>query len=579
MPLFPRRGGRARCLAALFALFAAFTAKPAHAVNFMVPRYATSVALMPNGKIIVAGGADATDTPMSSVEILDVTRGYQFVTPAQGALFVANPGGAMAVPRSSATITVLPNGNILVTGGWDGANARSDAEVYTPGVGVAAGVWTTVAGMSSGRYNHTATLLLTGKVLVCGGQTGAAAVVTATCDLFTPAGAGGAFAPTGSMLLGRELHSATILNDGTVWVAGGWNNDGAQNSNPPFIVTTERYSPLSGAWLQAQPLNVARAYHTATLSGDNKVVVSGGYNAHDVNFKLTVPTLPLPTVLQIPSKGVLNSSEFFDPTGGAIVPGPPMQARIQAHAAALLPSGLVSVYGGRGNIEPSNITSISPAPVFLQPSTVDGVFLNTTSTQTNQTITSGSGSVPLKFFLGSPVTGSIINGDIEFINPVVTLQGAKVTFNSNFDLGAGLRASLNGTPVGCDPTNPVNCGFVSGNFPLTNTNSGSYAFDMPVAAINTLPSQAITGTLFISTHPTSLSIFSGVTDIVAPSSFTASLNITLPAYLTGKTVRNLSLFLTPTQTATWTEKSSYRRRQRGERFCSRSVHGQHRLRR
>ncbi|MDE2511322.1 MAG: hypothetical protein KGL74_09390, partial [Elusimicrobia bacterium] len=478
MPLFLKNGGRARIFAALFLFAASFGAGEAAAVNFMVPRYGQAVALLPNRKIMVVGGADAGNASLNSVEILDTTRGSEFVSPVQG--FIDNP---MAFARSSATITVMPNGKVLVTGGWDSINGvvRSDAEVYTPNASGGAGSWATVAGMSSPRYNHTATLLLTGKILVCGGQSTAppVATVTNTCDLFDPGT--NTFSPAASMLLGRQLHTATILNDGTVWVAGGWNNDGTVNSNPPFVVTTERYTPDAtvGVWQQSQPLNISRAYHTATLTGDNKVLVTGGYNGKDVNFKLTIPTIT--GTLSIPSKGVLNSSELFDPTGGSVVPGPPMQARVESHAAALLPHGLVSIYGGRGNIEPSNITILSPSPIFASGSNVDGNSPVLGSTQVVENITAGSGSVPLTFHLGTPVTGSIIDGDVEFIHPVVLFNGGKVVYPSNFDVSAtGVRSSLKGTSVGCDLFGV--CGYINSSFAVSNINQGTFSLSMPVSA-------------------------------------------------------------------------------------------------
>ncbi|MFI5347156.1 MAG: kelch repeat-containing protein [Elusimicrobiota bacterium] len=567
-------------MAALFLLASAFGAESAFAAAFMVPRYGQAVALLTNGKIMVVGGADTSDVSLNSVEILDITKGSEYVSPAQG--FIDNP---MTFARSSATITVLPNGKVLVTGGWDSVNnvVRGDAEVYTPNASGGAGSWSAPIAMPGGpRYNHTATLLLTGKVLVCGGQIdrGTPANVTAACDIFDPST--NLFAADSPMLLGRSLHTATILNDGTVWVAGGW-NDSAANSNPPFVVTTERYTPNpagAGTWQQAQPLNVSRAYHTATLTGDNKVLIAGGYNGRGDNpFKLVFADIPgLDFVEYIPSQGVLSSSELFDPTGGSIIPGPPIQARVEAHAAALLPHGVVSIYGGRGNIEPLNITSFIPSPIFTVGSTLDGAFSQFTTTQAVENIVSGNGrltgtgGVPLTFHLSIPVTGSIIDGDVEFIEPVIILAGtppSQVVLDSNFNNPAvGLRMNLNGTQVTCEAITNV-CGFVStASIALQNLNTGTFSLTIPVAGATTLPNQGVSGNLNISPTVTGLTINSGVASVVSSgnplnpldinnSSFTTHLQIAVPPYLAGKTLSNITLNLTPTQTAGWTEKSSY----------------------
>ena len=536
----PRLRGRASLIAAFF-LFSAAYARRAAAV-IPDPRFGQSVALMTNGKILVVGGTDAGG-PTNTAEILDITRGSEFVAPQ--AVAAANP---MTFARSSATITVLPNGNVLVAGGWDGGNARCDAEVYNPGTGL----WTAVGAtpcagnsMSSGRFNHTATPLLTGGVLICGGQTGGVDVVTPTCDIFSPTGVGGCaatggcFAATGSMLLGRQAHSATLLNDGTVWVAGGWNS-GAANSNPPYVVTTERYSTGSGTWQQAQPLNEGRANHTATLTGDNKVLLAGGRNGNT-----TFDTL---LGINFPRFGLLNSSELFDPTGGAPTQGPPLEARVQAHAATLLPSGIVSIYGGRGNIPPSNITSLLLPTIFAS----GGITGSFTGVYSNHVITGGNGTVPISFYLGTPVTGSIVDGDVEFINPKITLSGATVALISNNNVpGVGLRASLNGVTAGCDINGT--CGYVNTNIALSNF-QGTYSLTNPVTVSNNLPNQGVTGSITINPAIIASNINSGVAAVTA-GSFTAHLELTVPSFLTGYQVSSVTLTLGPSDQVSWSESS------------------------
>ena len=73
--------------------------------------------------------------------------------------------GSMAVPRSNPAATLLPDGKVLVAGGYDGTNVTSSAELYDP----ATGKWIATTSMSTNRTGHKATLLPNGKVLVAGG--------------------------------------------------------------------------------------------------------------------------------------------------------------------------------------------------------------------------------------------------------------------------------------------------------------------------------------------------------------------------------------------------------------------------
>ncbi|MFI5362637.1 MAG: kelch repeat-containing protein [Elusimicrobiota bacterium] len=449
-----RTRGRALLIPAL-ALFSAAFAGTAAAAPLPDPRFGQAVASLPNGKILVVGGIDGTGETLNTAEILDTTRGSEYVPSSTLPLIPSIPvvqapavsaAASMSFARSSATITVLPTGNVLVTGGWDDgvidhqpAGARSDAEIYNP----AANTWTVIGGMSKGRFNHTATLLNNGKVLVCGGQLGVslvpAATVTASCDLFTPSGASGAFTPTTSLAQARALHTATLLNDGTVWIVGGWNPN-PTISGGPFLVTGERFNPTTNLFQQTVPLAAARAYHTATLTGDNKVFVAGGYNA----MSLLDPN-------GLPTNGNLSSTEIFDPIGGGAgtdVAGPPMQALMQSHSATLLPNGWVSIYGGLGMI---------PSTLFGNlPTTFDGSAVVGAGPTASYDPSASPPRNPI--YLGTPVTGMIMDGVINFYN--VTLSTNGVTYNVPF-----AQASLNGVTVGCDLN--ATCGYITSDLTFT----------------------------------------------------------------------------------------------------------------
>lgn len=393
------------------------------------PRFAHSAALMANGNILIAGGVDQTGAVQNSAEIRLTANGGGLVAAA-----------AMSFARSSHTATFMANGKILVAGGWDGANIRCDAEVYDS----IANSWALVTGggvggcgvgaMQNARYNHTATLLNDGRVLVCGGQnTGVSA--SATCDFFTPTGlngcvaAGGCFSAAPPMQLARALHTSVLLKDGKVWVAGGWNPTLVVPAGyGKFTNTTEAFDPTSNAFNSANPLNEARAYHTATMMGDGKVLIAGGYNGRND------PTMN-------GSLGILQTMEIFDPVGNTTTQAAPMSARREQHSAVLNASGRVQLIGGLGNVTTTYVT----APTWLISS---GTLATSFTPLTGGVIDplNTSATVQVNLTLGQPVSGVISKGRILYGDPItLTLKSGKATLVSSTN--GGIYSDLSGAPV------------------------------------------------------------------------------------------------------------------------------------
>ena len=134
----------------------------------------------------------------------------------------------------------------------------------------ASGSWTATGNLNSFRGGgHTATLLSNGKVLVAGGYhfgVGASAEVYDTTN--------GIWTATGSLNIARYVHTASLLPNGKVLVAGGL------DSNAFSLASAELYDPSSGIWTATGSLNSARGSHTATLLPDGRVLVAGGYLNH-----------------------------------------------------------------------------------------------------------------------------------------------------------------------------------------------------------------------------------------------------------------------------------------------------------
>ena len=120
-------------------------------------RVGHTATLLPDGKVLVAGGRGKTERNLASAELYDPSTGSWTAT------------GKMAAGRTAQTATLLPDGKVLVAGGWD-ADLLASAELYDPGIGIwsATGSMAGYQGSMSDAASQTATLLPDGKVLVVG---------------------------------------------------------------------------------------------------------------------------------------------------------------------------------------------------------------------------------------------------------------------------------------------------------------------------------------------------------------------------------------------------------------------------
>jgi len=407
---------------------------PVAASAAATPRYAHTATLLSNGNLLVAGGVNAAGTVINTVELI-ATGG---TIGASNDIFV----GSMAVARSSHTATFLPNGNVLVAGGATNAAGTPTAttEIYNPQTQA----WTAGPSMATARFNHTATLLQDGRVLLCGGENGPGNVV-ATCEAYNSVT--NTMATVATLNQARSLHSAVLLKDGTVWIAGGWNPAASNSGTNYYLPTTERFNPTTNTFASDVYLIEARAYHSATVMGDGRVAVVGGYNGYDYGSPSN-PTDPLHNY------GLLDATEIFDPTTDEESPGPTANFRRMMHSAVLFADGTVNLDGGLGNVGPQNIEANLAADSGSMSLTTGGAD---TIALTNPT--SGSPSITLQL----PITasGTIVNGEILWLgstdqpNTTVTFSSGVVSMTLN-------PTSLDGVIVNCSAGT---CGTV--NLPAT----------------------------------------------------------------------------------------------------------------
>ncbi len=225
--------------------------------------------------------------------------------------------GNMITPHAFHTATLLRDGKVLVAGGL--INDRLDgmvsaaAELFDP----SSESWTATGGMTEARWGHTATLLPDGRVLVAGSYVNSSDPL-ASAEVYDPAS--GRWATTGSMNQGRGGHTATLLPDGRVLVVGGGAEDTLLEGGPRSA-TAELYDPDTGQSATTGSMTEARKGFTATLLPDGRVLVAGG-------------------------SGNFMEAELYDASTEKWTPTGSLADGRFGHTATLLRDGTVLVTGG-----------------------------------------------------------------------------------------------------------------------------------------------------------------------------------------------------------------------------------------
>ena len=305
-------------LAALLTIFLTGASSPTstalghivHAASMHDRRADHTTTLLPDGRVLIAGGMVENGVFLKSAELFDPAKGT----------FV--PTGDMQSRRVGHSATLLPNGKVLIAGGLagrifeGGPGNVATTEIYDP----ATGRFTPGPPMSTPRTGHDAVLLPNGKVLVSGGVD-AGEHALASAEIYDPAT--NQWTATGGMLTPRASRAAVVLKDGRVLVTGGgegWN-------------LAEIYNPASGVWHATGNMTTRRVKHAATLLPDGRVLITGG--APDNQWH------------------PLRSAEIFDPRTNKFTAITDMElARFKIpDATAVLKNGRILIAGGAAEIE------------------------------------------------------------------------------------------------------------------------------------------------------------------------------------------------------------------------------------
>ena len=217
-----------------------FTAGP----TMTSPRTGHAAVLLPDGKVLIAGGADRDNHELSTSEIYD---------PASNRF---TPAASMHTPRIAKAAVLLNDGRVLVTGGGSGRQA----EIFDP----EKGTWQETRDMNVARMKHGATLLPDGRVLIVGGSPDSGWHPVRSAEVFDP--------KTNRFTLISEMEFArfklpdavTRLKNGDVLIAGG-------------AADVEIYQAVSGHFVRAGTVEAPHFFASATLLADGRVLIVGGY--------------------------------------------------------------------------------------------------------------------------------------------------------------------------------------------------------------------------------------------------------------------------------------------------------------
>ena len=360
--------------------------------SMSVTRVFHTATLLPGGKVLIVGGQDRTDAlgvPHATAEVYDPATGTFSRT------------GDMTSRRYGHSATLLPNGKVLIAGGIVGGGVlTATAELYDP----ATGTFTRTGDMPAAQWTHEGTLLKTGKVLISGGSEGwsGCCIVPATPQLYDPAT--GVFTTTGTyagayvgyetiglvgtkatllhdgrvlltaqpaaqlydpitatfsrtatMLTGGSVaiptyingQTATLLNDGRVLLTGGHHEDFGR------FKRAELYDPATGQFTLTGAMARVRDGHTATLLSDGTVLIAGGESENGCDVVS------------------LWNADIYDVTRGGFVPAGRMNVRREWHTATRLEDGRVLITGGLtfdgGLCRSMSVVHLSSAELYTRP--------------------------------------------------------------------------------------------------------------------------------------------------------------------------------------------------------------------
>jgi hypothetical protein len=382
------------------------------------PRFGHTATLLPNGKVLVAGGADNfADFTLASAEIYDPATGTWTIT---GSLNTPRALHTATLLQDGRVLVASGTDPEEFVEG----SALASAEIYDP----ATEMWSNTGDQNDARFYHTATLLPNGKVLVAGGAYPGPPVGPAPAGAFKLVGlksaelydpATGRWSYTGELNTLHAFHTATLLPNGRVLVAAGTDSISNYPTDNADTNIAELYDLATESWSITCNLNVARDSHTATLLQNGQVLVAGGYTNSVELYNNGVGSCPTPLTLAAP---VLPDAEVGVPYGAPLVNGglPPYTVNI---IKGVFPQGLSDTLAiGRLSGTPASSRSRSFTVQITDDlgSSVTGTFglkIFPALGKTTRTLKAGINGKPYKATLkaaggNKPYNWSLVSGNL-----------------------------------------------------------------------------------------------------------------------------------------------------------------------
>ena len=311
--------------------------------------------------------------------------------------------GVMNYPRAGHRETLLGSGVVLVTGGGD-----QHVEIYDP----ATATFRDTGGLlrSDESFAHAAAPLADGGALVSGGLTNAGEGIAS----FAAARFDANGKPVGQpklLLAGRAAHSATLLADGRVLIAGGCADFAAGVCRAgATLSSTELYDPGADTFAPGPSLLHARSGHDAILRGDGTVLFVGGRG----------------------DSGGAVAAEVFDPDE---LRG--FDAGVASGRAAGLPTGSALVVGGTTSADSTVSLWLSPAEAPLPLGALPQPRLGPTLTPLDDgaVLVAGGGDASLALYDGRATVTSLAASFVERDQAAVRLGDGTVLLSGGSDAG------------------------------------------------------------------------------------------------------------------------------------------------
>jgi hypothetical protein len=406
--------------------------------------------LLGNGKVLVAGGSSdgSANGALNSAELLDLNSGT-----------FAPASHNMTAPRFGMTAILLNNGKVLIAGGQNSGGVVNSAELYDP----AADTFTATGNLNAARTGASATLLGTGKVLVAGGSSnGTLGGALNSAEVFDPAGNAGAGTFTSvaganpTLATGRWQPEAALLLSGKVLIAGGQNSIG-----PGPVTTADIYDPAADSFsASGHQMNEARANGSAIALPSGMVLLAGGttsqtvdlYDADGDKFNLTGSllnhddglvstllnngqvlvvglTVPIPATPPNPAVPALPDAELYSPSFNPL------------GTVGFGSSDVTDVFGAPCVLTPSTSTAstctstVTPIEVGTSPHTIsatypaDAVHLGSSNTASLTVIPTAPPTIAKAFSAAVVAHSSTVNVSFTIVNPnpAATLTGISFT--------------------------------------------------------------------------------------------------------------------------------------------------------